>query len=248
MRNAVAFQSRKITRLRSRRVSFVPTQLSGCVLWLRSDLGITLNGSTVSAWGDQSGNANNMLQGTGANQPAYVSNVVNGRPVLRFDGATSVMAATGVASLWPQKLTIFAIVNTTSLGAAAHEGQIVGIDVVHYALTHYQGDGRVYGYLGGSGNNVAGFEPTATWMMPGLYWDGTTSANSLRNYNGSTIKQQLASVQSSYVAAGNLSIGGAGTGFWNGDMAEIVMVNRALTLSEIGRLVAYVNQRYGLSL
>jgi hypothetical protein len=44
---------------------FKPTDIGGCVLWLRSDLGITAthnppqNGDAVSAWADQSGLSNN---------------------------------------------------------------------------------------------------------------------------------------------------------------------------------------------
>jgi hypothetical protein len=38
-------------------------------LWLVSDLGITLNGSTVSAWADQSGNGRNATQGNASLQP-----------------------------------------------------------------------------------------------------------------------------------------------------------------------------------
>lgn len=49
--------------------NFKPTNISGCVLWLRADLGKTLNGSTVSQWNDQSSSGNNASQGTAANQP-----------------------------------------------------------------------------------------------------------------------------------------------------------------------------------
>lgn len=40
-------------RSRTADAAFVPTRLPGCALWLRADLGITLNGSTVSAWANQ---------------------------------------------------------------------------------------------------------------------------------------------------------------------------------------------------
>jgi hypothetical protein len=35
---------------------------SGLQLWLEADEGVTLNGSTVSQWTDQSGNGNNSVQ------------------------------------------------------------------------------------------------------------------------------------------------------------------------------------------
>lgn len=42
-------------------------------LWLKYNTGITLNGSDVSAWADQSGKGNNATQTTASRQPAYSS-------------------------------------------------------------------------------------------------------------------------------------------------------------------------------
>lgn len=51
--------------------SYNPTQYANCMLWLDSKQGITLNGSNVSAWADQSGNGNNATQSNASFQPAY---------------------------------------------------------------------------------------------------------------------------------------------------------------------------------
>lgn len=45
------------------------------IAWYRADLGITLVGSKVSAWADQSGNGNHLSQSTDALRPAYVASV-----------------------------------------------------------------------------------------------------------------------------------------------------------------------------
>lgn len=67
------------------------------VAWWRSDLGITLNGSTVSAWADQSGNGHHLTQGTAANQPTYnVSGGPGGKPSLLFDGSTERLVNTTI--------------------------------------------------------------------------------------------------------------------------------------------------------
>lgn len=60
----------------------------------RSDLGITKDGSDlVSAWDDQVGSIN-FSQGTGTNQPLWVDAVVNGHPVIKFDGVDNFLNAT----------------------------------------------------------------------------------------------------------------------------------------------------------
>ena len=52
----------------------VPT--SGLQLWLKADAGVTLNGSTVSSWIDQSGKGNNALQSNTNRQPLLVNNEI----------------------------------------------------------------------------------------------------------------------------------------------------------------------------
>ena len=69
--------------------SFAPS-----VTWLQAvqaDRGITLNGSTVSAWADQSGNAKDYSEAT--NQPTYNATGLNGRPTLTFDGTNDKLAS-----------------------------------------------------------------------------------------------------------------------------------------------------------
>jgi hypothetical protein len=80
--------------------SFTPTSLSGCVLWLRADLGVTLNGSTVSAWADQSGNGNNASQGTAASQPTYNATTGPGGtlPGITFDGTSDMLNVNSLAA------------------------------------------------------------------------------------------------------------------------------------------------------
>jgi hypothetical protein len=54
-------------------------------LWLDADDAstITLNGSTVSQWNDKSGNGFHLTQATAASQPSYLTNQLNGKPVIR---------------------------------------------------------------------------------------------------------------------------------------------------------------------
>lgn len=99
----------------------VNTNLS---LWLKADAGITTVGGNVSAWADQSGNGNNATQGTAANRPAYVTNDLNGNPVLdfitddRLDGAAGFNTQEYFLIIKPEY-------NYTSSSAA---GIIIGFD------------------------------------------------------------------------------------------------------------------------
>ena len=60
----------------------------GLVLWLRADLGITHTGGLAEQWRDQAtaiGGPNDATT-TGAARPAYITDAINGRAALRFDG------------------------------------------------------------------------------------------------------------------------------------------------------------------
>lgn len=227
--------------------AWIPRDLPGCVLWLRSDLGVTKDGSNnVTQWADQSGQGNHAAPGTA---PLYVASGVNGKPVIRFDDTSSqFLSITGNSTLWPQKLTLVAVSKTTHLASSAEPG-IVAISLSQYAITHYQGDSHIYSYLGSSGNSNGATVALNGWAMPMLSWDGTTGANGYRLYNGSTLLGQKASSQASYTASGDVHIGQRPTPYyWGGDLAEVVLVNRDLSAAERAWLVSYVNVRYALSL
>lgn len=61
------------------------------VLWLKADAGTSTstNGAAVSSWTDQSGNGTVLSQGNTAQQPLFVSSLMNGFPAVEFDNAST---------------------------------------------------------------------------------------------------------------------------------------------------------------
>ena len=66
--------------------TFLPSQISGLKLWLKADSLSLSDGDAVGTWADQSGNANDATQTTAVNKPSFKTNIVNSKPVIRFDG------------------------------------------------------------------------------------------------------------------------------------------------------------------
>lgn len=64
------------------------------VLWLDASAAgtLTASGGAVSSWMDQSGNANNAIQATAANQPMYSASDVGSAATVTFDGTNDELA------------------------------------------------------------------------------------------------------------------------------------------------------------
>jgi hypothetical protein len=90
---------------------WVPTNIGGCVLWLRSDLGVTKDGGNlVSSWADQSGLGNDVTQGNAAKQPLWIDAQLNGYPVITCDGTDNILVGDSFSDfLTPLKFLIFGI-------------------------------------------------------------------------------------------------------------------------------------------
>lgn len=58
---------------------------------------VTVDGATVGCWGDSSGNGRDLSMATAANRPILKTNIINGKPVLRFDGNDDRLGPTAFA-------------------------------------------------------------------------------------------------------------------------------------------------------
>lgn len=72
-----------------RQFDFKPTDINGCVLWLRSDVGVSRDESgNVSSWVDQSPAGNHFTQPTANLRPAFERSKFNNYPALINNDAT----------------------------------------------------------------------------------------------------------------------------------------------------------------
>lgn len=69
-----------------------PLSIPNLKLWLKADALALSDGDPVSSWTDSSGLANHATQASGTLQPLFKTAIVNGKPVIRFDGSNDGMA------------------------------------------------------------------------------------------------------------------------------------------------------------
>jgi Concanavalin A-like lectin/glucanases superfamily len=217
--------------------SSVPT--SGLGLWLAAD-GLALsNGAKVSTWPDQSGNSRNGQMTAVARQPTFVTNALNGRPVVRFGGAQSLSLSSPVQ---PTTFSVFVVGKNSMpsetfsmiLGPGGNwpnnqlrwengsQALFVGTSNGMPAVKSPIGNTRTYHVLSATYNG----------SMLSVYRNGGLVSNHSFSTNGPWTLAQVGAWYSTY--------------FMQGDLAEVMVYDRSLPGSERSSVESYLRSKYAL--
>lgn len=219
---------------------FSPISISGCVLWLRADLGITLNGSNVSAWADQSGTGDankNVAQASAPSQPTYTSSSANynNEPIISDTVSIKLLKSGTWASPMTQPATIYAAGN--------------------------MGTGRLFDGDTAAGGRMAILSSTNKWsMFAGTAILEGTTASSTRSvacavFNGASSALYVTDPNTAQVTGNPGTNGFARLGIldtWDGmgggteELAELIIYSGAHTATQRSQVMSYMRARYGL--
>lgn len=220
----------------SSKKKFGPKSLSGLVIWLRADLGITLNSGNVSSWADQSGNGNNLTQGTASQQPLFVASGSKGKPYVKSDGVNDVLASSG--SVWPADTTTLVAVLSTRSGSS---GEFfcdpgVGGDSRH----HFYGasETAIQRLTSGPSKTLTSQTTsyivyTASGLVESLYLNGGSATTTSTTRPGSA--NNILNI---------FAVGAAAVLPRSFDLYEFMIYNRVLSATEISKINAYCSRRY----
>jgi len=214
----------------------------GMVLWLDAGKGITAT-SGVSKWEDQSGSGNHAVQATASYQPTYVEGELNDNPVVRFPGGEKYLRHSPILT---DSYTAFYVLKLTESGDNLvyyyHAGSVNTGDLGFFAETKNKEEG--WGSAGNVDTSVtvrtSEFYPTPldwrihTHQPEALYKDGV----------------EVVYGRDDNVYAGGLTdIGSRSdhlTLFFVGDIAEILVYDRILTVHEREMVETYLKVKYDL--
>lgn len=210
-------------------------------LWLRADRGITLNGSNVSAWADQSGGGNNVSQGTAGNQPAFNSS--NGS----FNSKPSVDPVyprylNGSISTIAQPFAIFGAGKSgTSTGA---EQMFLDTDPAERMLG-CSGSGAIQTYFS---IQLIGVGQTTTPAAIGAIINGASSSVFF-NAKTPVVTGNAGTGQATTLYVGAYS-GAPNTAqfHWGGPICEVILLNVLPTTPMKDAILTYLGARYGLTI
>jgi len=213
---------------------FSPTDLTNLSLWLKADAGITLSGSNVTAWADQSGNGNNA---TATDAPTLTT--VSGKTFVDFAGGYF----TGNELITSPYATIMCVArfsSTRDIEMIFEQEGDNGENLLFYRGFDLDSGYRIYNGTDLSASSLTNDNQTYLFGVTVDNDTGTLYLNSTTDGSG--------------YCGENPPSGLYYLGFWRGNlltttelqMAEIVVYNRVLTNTERQQVEAYLNTKYAI--
>ncbi|MDP2387492.1 MAG: T9SS type A sorting domain-containing protein [Bacteroidota bacterium] len=256
------------TLISSTLISFSQTGPAGVgssatnVFWLKADVGayndagVTLatNTQSVRQWNDQSGNTKNFSEGTAGQRPTFRTGVINGFPVIRFDGSDDRISNTSITS--GNNATFYAVVSYSSL-PSSNPGIFQGSPAT--LLLSTGGADKSVGMWVSNANRPWGRGTQTNSTQRNISLVATTAASTNyiieSNYTGTAINQNVNGTASGTVAYdGTLkswtefAIGRQGSETWAGDIAEVIAFNTSINAAQRVLVQNYLSAKYNIGL
>jgi hypothetical protein len=226
---------------------WLPMPENGISMWLTP--GSTESGSNgIQVWHDISGNRNDAIQTNTASQPQFASTQINGQPAIHFNGTSSYLSVPLVMS-GASAAEMFVVlraqpVSGTNNGALALSGPTL----------YPAANGQISDSFASASNYTVG--PAGVDITQPHIYNVTSAAN---NWVARLDTQVLFTSSSNTVSPGNGSpvpvIGAvynsslsALTNWFTGDIAEIIVYNRALSSQERQNVTQQLAARYAMAI
>jgi len=212
-----------------------PDQISGLRMWLKADAITGKNDNdTISTWDDSSGNSNSVTAAVGK-EPIYNTGILNGNPVVSFNGAGGKSLTNNLNMSTPSTVIYVSRIN----GATA--GRILSGKNNNWLLGFWSGNRKVL-YAEGWVAAPGGFTPDTNWYM----YTATTSGSLTTGYENGT---QWISNSGGIAGINGFSLNGFGgsSEFSDAQIAEVIAFNSVLNSTDRGRVEGYLANKYGLT-
>jgi len=236
--------------------------LTGLDLWLKSDTGVTLAGSQVTQWNDQSGNSNHATQGSSSLRPLLVTNQLNGYPAIRFDGIDDYLQVNGIGTLptgIDKPMSVFVVTKRTSALAQ----NTAWLSWYSSNIGDYQSYVGPLGHEGGQyqsrkrdsagifkGAGPAGTTTINSFIYCSVVWSGTTASiweDGVLQINAGDINLGSTFVDRAVIGALFFNYNGSNKLYHlQGDIVEMLVYDSALNTTDRQAVEAYLATKYGL--
>ncbi|CAM4487163.1 putative repeat protein (TIGR02543 family) [Paenibacillus endophyticus] len=228
----------------------------GRKLWLDANEGVTADAQgRVSSWNDQSGNGMSATQATAANQPILIEDALNGNNALRYNGTAAHLILTPLDLNQNNGATIILVSKSGSSSTGASQSGDSNSPIYFHESGSW---GKIYltpftdrimgRYGSGQSNNVVTYvRPSAKtgYSVSGFMKDGTSEYIYVDGARVQTYTGKLGTIQNNSTT-GWIGMAQAGTNksYFNGEIAEILIYNKALSEAEMNTVNQYIKDKY----
>ncbi|MDH5681012.1 MAG: hypothetical protein OEZ36_05475 [Spirochaetota bacterium] len=215
-----------------------PDSITGLTLWLKADAGVTHTAGSVTQWADQSGNGNHATAGT---SPGYITNLLNGKPVIRFDGTATLLNISLVLS---NTISIF-LVATPSTVADTYLFGSNGVASSPAIVSNYSGLAFEWFHSNGTIVDRASFNSASSGFSILSLKEDLSSDTIYSNSSLSSIIPANVPITETLNVIG---AGSPGVNHCDSDIAEIIVYTRALSDNERQGVELYLSNKYTITL
>lgn len=224
-----------------------PIPYADLQLLLSADYGTVIESGGLSSWADQSGNNHNATQDASGFRPTVVDDVINGEPVVRFNGSNNYLI----------------LPNTTDLGIVTNDYQVfivaksaTSTTDKYYLMATSNNNGHYEIRLNDNVSSGASFLPNTAVTIEGgstgQYTDGepqlvsveATSTYGRLRMNGSDLTQLNETSHSGLSTNLVLGVQTGGYFWFAGDIAEVILYNAALSPEARDSVETYLIDKY----
>lgn len=237
---------------------WTPADLSDLAAWWRADAGVTVAGSSLSAWADQSLNANDLAQAEISEQPQQVVDGLNSTDTVSFNppaGSPLTMTAADAATLdlAASGLSLFVVALpaiTTSVSALIDKASTGDDSIPTYRAGFAPGGGgRQWQFIGSGSVAMASTIATDAYSIFEVVTDEGGAGSGLLAVNG-TVGTTFASIGAAADSTKALVLGAntLASEPFEGEVAEVVLAGREVSLSERQKIEGYLANKWGLQI
>ena len=218
------------------------------------------DGTAVRIWSDQSGNGYDATQSTTAARPTYITSGLNGLPVVRFDGTDDHLGFSGGALSLLKNVagaTIFVAVkySATAVNApsffASRNSSSTSVRILIRTSTAPKYNMQATRLDADTAINMNSVQATNT--------NSVVIQTAKADYQNQTLEQFINGTldgSTTFATSGNtenadslaIFLGRVSSTYLTGDIAEIIVYNRALNTSELAQVHRYLARKWGIAL
>lgn len=218
---------------------------AGYTAWYKADSLALSNNDPVSTWADSSANAFD-LTGVLATRPLYITNQLNTKPIVRFDGTDDLLTSTATLSQYISNsaATIYMVFKAVAVGtnnAFAYQNDGVFADTGQYIAFGMASTGPTLQYYNydGSDDQVTTTFTTGTYYIVKIRHAG---GNIIISVNGGS--ETTVASGNTQILIGTMRFGTTdNSNFAQIDVAEIIFYNTSITASTT---LDYLNGKYAI--